>query len=222
MTLDDPHADARFLMAGEPIETARLAVILVHGRGGTAPEFLSLASPLGAPGVAFIAPQAAGNTWYPNSFMAHEDANQPWLGSAHTLLERVLDRLVAVGLGVDRCGLVGFSQGACLAADHAHRYPRRYALIGAFTGGLIGPPKTEFAAPPGLEGTPVYLGASDPDPHVPWDRVEQSARVLEVQGASVEIERFPGQPHMILHNQLSAAKAMISGALEHLGAESPR
>lgn len=212
----DPHADAPVHHAGAPVAEAACAIVLLHGRGGSAVDMLQLAMHLEAPGVAFVAPQAAGSTWYPQSFLAPTDHNEPYLSSAHACVARVLRELEAAGLEPARCGLIGFSQGACLAGDHVARFPRRYALLAAYTGGLIGPPGTAFTIGGNLEGTPAFLGASDPDPHVPWDRVSQTADLLRSAGADVELRRYPGEPHAINADEISHTRDIISAVLASL------
>lgn len=199
--------------AGQAVSSARLVVLMLHGRGGSAHDILSMVPHIEMPGVAFIAPQAAGNAWYPSSFLAPDPVNAEGVASAHAVIEQLLDALEVNGITRDRCALLGFSQGACLAVDHAYRYPRRYAFVAGLTGGVIGPPNASFMPKGSLWQTPVFLGASDPDAHVPWARVEQSARVLEEMGASVDLVRYPGAPHAILPDQLDRASRLISHSL---------
>lgn len=209
----DPHAGVPVVHTGTPLARARLALVMLHGRGTSAEDILGLARYLHREGVAFLAPQAAGYTWYPHSFLAPADENEPWVTSAHGAIEATLATCAEAGLGADRCGLIGFSQGACLATDHVARFPRRYGLVGALTGGLIGPPGTAFEFDGDLGGTPAFMGANDPDPHVPWARVEESASVLRAMGAEVVLQRYPGEPHSVNADEIDQIGALIDAAL---------
>jgi predicted esterase len=210
----DPHAGRPTGRAGAPLDDATAAVVLVHGRGADARDILGLApdlTPEGAAGrLAFLAPDAARNTWYPYSFLSPLEQNEPWLSSALAFVGRALAEVEAAGIPAGRTVLAGFSQGACLATEYAARNPRRYGAVIAFTGGLIGPPGTAFDHAGDLHGTPVYLGAGDPDPPVPWRRVEETAEVLRRLGAEVEAERFPGLPHTIARQEVVKARALVA------------
>lgn len=208
-----PHAGAGLLTAGADAASADLAVILLHGRGGSADDILRLSTVVDRPAIAWLAPQAADGSWYPASFLAPAEQNRVGLASAHSVIGSILAELASIGLEADRCAVVGFSQGACLAADHAYRFARRYALVASFTGGLIGPPGARFEPRGALRGTPVYLGASRPDPHVPWERVEQTAEALGAMGASVEAVAFDGAPHALLPEQIERLAALIDDAV---------
>ena len=138
--MSDLHRAENTLLAGAPLETARAALILVHGRGATAESMLPLADAFGLSDIAYLAPQAAGGAWYPYPFMSPIEANEPWLGSALAALGALVERLGAAGFPPERIGLAGFSQGACLSAEYAARNARRYGAIIGLSGGLIGPP----------------------------------------------------------------------------------
>lgn len=204
----DPHAGSAVLAAGKPLAEARAAMVLLHGRGADARDILGLAAPLHHPDFAYLAPEAVGRAWYPDRFTAPREANEPWLSSAISRVAALLDQIAAAGIPPERQMLVGFSQGACLACDVVARHPRRYGALAAFTGGLIGPPGTPFAYPGDLAGTPVHLAAGDPDPHVPWSRVEETAEALRRQGAQVNLRRFPGLGHTIHPASLAAARRL--------------
>lgn len=205
----DLHVGQPVVTAGPPVERAAAALVLLHGRGASAASILSLHAELGLNALAAIAPQAAGNTWYPMSFLAPTDANQPYLDSALGKVESVVADLVARGIPSERIALLGFSQGACLASEFVARHPRRYGAVMALTGGLIGPPGTPRDYPGLLAGTPVFLGTSDPDPHVPFERVQETAAVLERMGARVETRRYPGMPHTMNDDELDACRALL-------------
>lgn len=209
----DPHRGARVLHHGPPLSSARFAMVLVHGRGAGAADILGLAAELHPPSTAYLAPDAAGGSWYPYSFLAPIERNEPWLSSALTLLGRVFDQVEAAGIPRERTALAGFSQGACLATEYLARNPAHHAALLAFTGGLIGPPGHRFEHAGDLAGTPVLLSSGDPDPHVPWRRVEETAEVLRRLGAEVEVHRWPGRPHAILSQELVAARELLARVL---------
>jgi predicted esterase len=207
---NDPHAAGAVPQAGAPLETADLAVVLLHGRGGSAEDILGLGSALHLPNVAYVAPQAAGHTWYPLSFLAPRKANEPYLGSALAKVESVIRTLEQSGFGRDRIVVAGFSQGACLATEFVASHPGRYGGLIAFTGGLIGPPGSLQSSPSAeLAGTPALLSSGDPDPHVPWARVEESAAILSAMGAAVTTKRYPGRPHTVTQEELDLARNFL-------------
>jgi predicted esterase len=183
--------------------------LLLHGRGATAAGILSLYSQFDLPTLAAIAPQAAGSTWYPRSFLAQLDANQPFLDSALRRLESIIADLLALRIPSRRIAIIGFSQGACLAAKYAARHPRRFGAVIALTGGLIGPPGTPRDYVGSLDGTPVFLGTSDPDHHVPFERVQETQSVFTCMGAEVELRRYPGMPHTINQDEIDAARDLL-------------
>ena len=205
-----PHQGQPVVRTGAPAGEAKAALLLLHGRGADAEDILGLAEPLRQPGVAYLAPQAAGHTWYPYSFLAPLDANEPWLSSALARVDELVGELAAEGVPAERLLLAGFSQGACLTLEYAARHPRRYGGVVAFTGGLIGPPGTPRDYPGSLAGTPAFIGAGDPDPHVPWARVEESAAVLSRLGAAVKVARYPGLGHAIAEDELVHAREILA------------
>jgi Predicted esterase len=211
-TTSDPHRGQPVRHFGEPLHHAAGVVILLHGRGGSAEDILSLAQPLYHPKLAYLAPQADGNTWYPNSFMAPIEHNQPWLDSALRKVEATVRAAIDAGIPFERVLLGGFSQGACLATEFVASHPRRYAGLIALTGGLIGPPDADLTHLGSLAGTPVFLGSGDPDPHVPFERVQQSAQILTDMGASVTVRRYPGRPHSITPEELDFARRLLKDA----------
>lgn len=207
---NDPHAGGAVLQSGAPLKQADLAVVLLHGRGGSAEDILGLASAFDLPNVVYLAPQAAGQTWYPLSFLAPREANEPYLGSALRKVESVVQSLAQAGFARERVVIAGFSQGACLTTEFAARHPARYAGLIAFTGGLIGPPGSVRQPAGDLEGTPALLLSGDPDPHVPWARVEESAAILGAMGAKVTTKRYPGRPHTISQQELELAHNLLT------------
>lgn len=205
-----PHQNQPIRAAGEAIDRARALVVLVHGRGATAESILTLADELDCEGVAYRAPQAAGRTWYPASFLAPIERNEPGLSSGLETIGAVLAQAERDGLPREQHVILGFSQGACLTLEFAARHPRRYGGVIAFTGGLIGPPGTGRDYEGSFDGMPVFLGSSDPDPHVPWTRVEESAEVFDRMGAEVTLRRYPGMGHTINVDELEAARGIIA------------
>lgn len=187
-------------------------MILVHGRGATPRNILELADALVHPAFTYLAPAAAGNTWYPNSFMAPVASNEPGISSGLAVLDGLLERVTAAGVPRDRVVLAGFSQGACLMTEFAVRHAGRYGGVLAFSGGLIGPPGTTWSFDGDLEGTPTFFGCSDVDPHVPRERVDESAEVFSRMGARVEKRLYPGMGHLINADELRFARKIVEAA----------
>lgn len=208
--IHDPHANQPVLEAGQKLANAAGAVILLHGRGATAEDILGLSEEFDLPDVAWLAPQAAGHTWYPYSFLSPVAQNEPWLGSALRKVGQTVEQAVRAGIPRERIVIAGFSQGACLASEFVARNAARYGGMIAFTGGLIGPPGTEFQYAGNLAGTPAFFGAGDPDPHVPWSRVQESASRYTSMGADVVLRRYPGMPHTISRAELEEAGKLIA------------
>lgn len=207
---NDPHAEGAVLHAGAPFNEATLAVVLLHGRGGSAEDILGLASAFQLPKVAYLAPQAAGHTWYPQSFLSPREVNEPYLSSALAKVAAVVNSVEQAGFSRDRIVIGGFSQGACLSTEFVVSHPARYGGLIAFTGGLIGPPGSlSHVATTGLEGMPALLLSGDPDPHVPWARVEESAAILRAMGANVVAKRYPGRPHTVSAEEVEIARNLL-------------
>jgi predicted esterase len=206
-----PHQGQRVVAAGRPLDQVDAAVVMVHGRGATAESILTLAEEVGRPELAYLAPQAAGSTWYPYSFMAPMEQNEPWLSSALERLESVLAKLEAEGIPAERTVLLGFSQGACLTLEFTARHAKRYAGVVAFSGGLIGPPGTPRDYAGSFDGTPVFLGCSDIDPHIPEGRVRESAEVVRRMGAQVTERIYPGMGHTVNEDELSWLADLLRG-----------
>lgn len=208
--MTDPHAAAPIYQVGEPPERARAAVVMLHGRGATAESILELVGPIGASGVAYLAPEATGGQWYPHRFMEPIELNEPWLSSALALVGRVLEELAATGVPAERVVLLGFSQGACLALEYAARNGRRYGGVVGLSGGLIGPPGTGWDYTAALDGTPVFLGCSDVDFHIPRARVDESAEVLRGLGAEVEERIYPGMGHTVNQDEVDWVRGLLA------------
>ena len=213
---DDLHLGSEEISFGPELEEAESAVVLIHGRGDSAQGILALAPELQAPRTAFRAPEAVGFSWYPYSFLSEVELNEPWLSSA---LDRVEAAVTAVSTVIpkERVVLMGFSQGACLALEFAARNTRRYGGVVAFSGGLIGPDGTPRDYPGSLEGTPVFLGCSDVDAHIPVSRVHESAHVLEGLGGMVDERIYPGMGHTVNGEEIAWASKLLTS----LSAEGP-
>lgn len=205
-----PHQSQPVLIAGEALKQAKAAMILLHGRGASAEDILSLASEVDQPGFAYLAPQAAGHTWYPQSFLAPLASNEPGISSGLAVIATLLERLKEVGIGPEYTILLGFSQGACLTLEFVARNARRYGGVAGLSGGLIGPDGTPRDYPGSLDGTPVFLGCSDRDMHIPRERVQLSAEVLKRQGGSVTARLYPHMGHTVNDDELEAVRAMMA------------
>lgn len=204
------HNPNNIRYGGKALAEADRALLLLHGRGGSAENMLDLAGELNIPDFAFVAPQAANNTWYPYSFLMPEADNQPWLGSAVANVKTQINAIIEAGIPAERIWVLGFSQGACLTLEATARNAQRYGGIIALTGGLIGQTLDTNKYKGGkLNGTPVYISAADFDPHVPLIRAQLSERVLRDLGAKVELQVFSGKPHIISPKELAKVKAYL-------------
>lgn len=210
--LTDLHAGQPLLTAGVAPAQAAAGMVLVHGRGGDAPDMLNFAQDLGLRDIACVAPQAANNTWYPQRFIAPLALNEPWLTSALQAVERALATLQAGGLPRERLYLVGFSQGACLVLEYAARNAQRYAGVFGLSGGLIGPDTLARHDTGSLAGTPVFLGCNEEDPHIPKHRVEHAASTLTALGAVVETRFYPGYGHGVHPDEIARIRAYVGEA----------
>lgn len=195
--------------AGKKIGEASKVLIMVHGRGANAEDILTIADHLDVKDFALLAPQATNHTWYPYSFMSPPAENEPWLSAALTVLKEVTDDIESKGISRDNIYFLGFSQGACLALEFVARHAARYGGVIALTGGLIGDKvyaenyKGDFA------GTPVFIGTSDPDLHVPVERVNASAALLEKMNASVVKKIYKNMGHTISQDEISTVNELI-------------
>lgn len=204
-----PHQGRDVLAAGKPLTEAQAAMILIHGRGAFAHDIIELGPPIGGDKFAFLAPQAANNTWYPYSFLAPIANNEPYLTSALQTIADLITQVEAAGIPAAKIILAGFSQGACLASEFAARNARRYGGLLLFSGGLIGPPGTPRDYPGSLDGTPVFIGCSDIDAHIPLVRVHETAETLTDLGANVTEEIYPGMGHTIIQDELTQAQKIV-------------
>src|SRR5947199_10425052 len=205
-----PHQGQPLLLAGEPLESAKAAMIMMHGRGATAEDILMLADEFKQRGFAYLAPQAAGNSWYPNSFLAPIASNEPGLSSGLAVIASLLQQLAEAGISPERTILLGFSQGACLSLEFAARNARRYGGLAGLSGGLIGPDGTPRNYAGSLDGTPVFLGCSDVDFHIPKERVHHTAEVLRRLGGNVTERLYPNMGHTIKQDEIDFVREMMA------------
>jgi len=206
-----PHAGQPVLRRGPAAAQARLAVVLIHGRGDSADGILRLADEFRFADVLWVAPQAAGSTWYPYSFLAPMEQNEPGLSSGLSVIGSLVTSIASEGVAYDRIVLMGFSQGACLAQEFAARHPRRYRAVVGLSGGLIGPPGTPRNYAGSFEGTPVFLGCSDVDPHIPLARVQESAEVFRRMAAAVDERIYPRMGHTVNADEISRVTEILQG-----------
>ncbi len=197
---------------GRPIHEAAQAIVFVHGRGATAESILELGSALEVDTFAWVAPQASGGTWYPYSFMAPMEQNEPGLSTGLQVLKDTVEELGAKGIPAERVHLTGFSQGACLLSEFLARTARRYAGAYLFCGGVIGPDGTPREHQGDFGGTPVFLGCGDRDPHVPEHRVRETAALFTRMGAQVSLRIYPGMPHTITMEEITEVNGLLGAA----------
>ena len=212
-TTQGPHQGQQLLTAGTSLDEAEAAMVLVHGRGASARSILQMGGQVHREGLALLAPQAAGNTWYPNSFLAPVEQNEPGRSSG---LKAVADAVAAAndaGIGTETVIVGGFSQGACLATEFVARNPRRYGGVVAFSGGLIGEDIDTGDYEGDLEDTPAFVGCSDVDPHIPVERVHVTADVLEMLGGDVEKRVYEGMGHSVNDDEIEYVSGMVGGVL---------
>lgn len=209
----DPHRDQPVHMAGESLDRASAAMLMVHGRGASAEDILTLASQLNHPGFSYLAPQAAGNTWYPNRFLVPLAENEPWLSSALSFINDVYSQIINARIPSERIMLLGFSQGACLVLEFAARNAHRYGGICGLSGALIGPDDTPRDYTGSFDGTPVFLGCSDVDYHVPKERVNESAEVFKRMGGVVAKRLYPNHDHSVNGDEIGFIHDMMQSLL---------
>lgn len=202
---------AQLFTAGAPLAQARGAAILLHGRGGSAEDILSLGAEFGLPDIAYVAPQAANHTWYPYSFLAPFAANEPHLSNALATVGATLEHVARAGITAERVALIGFSQGGCLALEYAARNAQRFGAVAGLSAGLIGPPGVPREYAGSLAGTPVFLGCSDVDGHIPLERVHESRDVLGALGAEVTERIYPGMGHTINEDEIGHVVKLLAG-----------
>jgi phospholipase/carboxylesterase len=195
--------------AGKPLKEADKALILIHGRGADARDILGLASQLNVSEYSLLAPEATNNSWYPYSFLAEPEQNEPWLSSALDLLKEIVEEVTKHGISTENIYLLGFSQGACLALEFAARHAQKMGGIVALTGGLIGDKIYQENYTGDFNETPIFLGTGNPDPHVPVERVKESANILEKMNAQVHLKVYEGRPHTVSQDEIDVANQLI-------------
>ena len=213
--MSELHESQPLRSAGKPLTDADAALILIHGRGATAESILPLSDALGASEFAVLAPQAMNSAWYPNRFIAPKAQNEPYLSSALRMLANLVAKVNEPGIPIERLVIGGFSQGACLASEFVAQNPARYGGLLVFSGGLIGEgPSVSAEMYSGvLKGTPVFIGCSDVDFHIPVERVHETASILSSLGAEVNEKIYPGMGHTIIQNEIDEAKGILEGLL---------
>ncbi len=209
-----PHQNQPVLHTGEPLQTARAAMLMIHGRGATAESIIELTSQFEGPSFAYLAPQAAHNSWYPNSFLAPIASNEPGLSSGLSVIQSLLTQITTAGIPLERTIILGFSQGACLSLEFVARHAQRYGGVAGLSGGLIGPDDTPRNYPGSLTGTPIFLGCSDIDPHIPKQRVLFSAEVLERLGGNVTMRLYPRMGHTVNRDEIGFVQDMMDALSE--------
>ena len=207
------HQGQPVRVAGEPLDRAQAAMLMVHGRGASAEDILSLSDQFNQPGFAYLAPQAAENTWYPNRFLVPLAENEPWLSSALAFVGEVFAEIVKAGIPPELVMLLGFSQGACLALEYAARNAQRYGGVVGLSGALIGPDDTPRDYQGSLAGTPVFLGCSDVDFHVPKERVDQTAKVLGKLGGEVTERLYPNLDHSVNQDEIGFVRGLMQSII---------
>lgn len=210
MNNQKPHEGRPLLLAGEKLEQARAAMIMIHGRGATAESILALAEEFQRPDFAYLAPQAEGGTWYPNRFLAPTASNEPWLSSALHVVGNVIAQVKAANIPTERIMLLGFSQGACLALEYAARNAQRYGGVVGLSGGLIGAEDEPRRDHGDFAGTPIFLGCSEVDFHIPQTRVEHAAKILQELGGEVTMRLYRNMDHTVNHDEVKFVRAMMS------------
>lgn len=211
---DDPHRGQPALQAGANMADARAAMIMLHGRGADAADIITLSRVIGESEITYLAPEAAGHTWYPYSFLAPVEQNEPGRTSALGVIAGLIAAVgKAGGIAPERIALLGFSQGACLALEFAARFPRRYGAVFALSGGLIGESVTREDYSGSLSETPVFLGCSDVDPHIPVERVRASAEIMGALGADVTERIYPGMGHTIIEDEIVDVRRIVAAML---------
>jgi len=208
----DPHRGQPVLSAGAEPSAAKGAMIMMHGRGADAADILGIAQVIGRQDLLYLAPDAAGHTWYPFSFLAPVEKNEPGRSSGLNVIGDLVEWLGKAGIPPEKIALLGFSQGACLSLEFAARRPRRYGGVFGLSGGLIGEATKPEDYAGSLAGTPVFLGCSDIDPHIPLARVKESTAVLQGLGAEVTERIYPGMGHTIVEDEIM----IVRGILENM------
>jgi len=212
--MDGPHQDQQLVTAGTPLDEATAAAVLIHGRGATAQSIVGMADEFHRDGLALLAPQAARNTWYPNSFMRPVETNEPGRSSGLQAVADAVGTANDAGIPTEKVVVLGFSQGACLASEFVARNPTRYGGLVVLSGGLIGETIDREEYEGDLEGTPAFVGCSDVDPHIPVERVHTTAEVLERLNADVEKRIYEGMGHGVNADEMAFVTALVADVVK--------
>lgn len=196
-------------ITGKPLQEADKALIMIHGRGADARDILGIASHLNVQEYALFAPEATNNTWYPYSFMAPPEQNEPWLSSALNLVKEAVDAATEQGISAENIYFLGFSQGACLALEFVARNAKKFGGVVALTGGLIGDKIDQDNYTGNFNSTPIFMGTGNPDPHVPIERVKESAIILEKMNAKVHLKVYNGKAHSVSQDEIDEANRLV-------------
>lgn len=208
-----PHLTQPVYSTGAKLDEASGALILLHGRGATADDILSLSAYLNIPRLAYLAPQADGYTWYPNRFISPMEKNEPYLSAAISRIGEIIQEVETHSIPIEKIFLGGFSQGACLAIEYVIRNPRRYGGLLVFSGGYIGPLDLQRQPGGDLKGMPAFLGCSDKDPHIPLQRVKETTALLESMGARVTERIYPNLGHTIIEDEIEQTRQIMNESL---------
>ncbi len=208
-----PHENQPVYFAGKKLEEATSAMILIHGRGANAEDILSLSAHLTHPGLAYLAPQAEDYTWYPNRFIFPVEKNEPYLSSALGVIDKIVKHIEENKISSEKIFIGGFSQGACLASEYVIRNPKKYGGLFVFSGGYIGALNQEREPNGDLKNTPVFIGCSDIDPHIPLQRVQETTKLLQAMNAEVTERIYPNMGHTINDEEIEFANQIIQKSL---------
>lgn len=211
--INGQHRGQPVLYKGKKIETADAAMIMIHGRGATAESILTLAQEFNVDGLAYLAPQASGNTWYPYSFLNPIEMNEPGITSGLSLIDTIINDLLTKGFSMDKIFLLGFSQGACLSLEYAARNPANFGGVFGLSGGLIGPPGAPKNYKGSFNGSEIFLGCSDFDPHIPIERVDETESVFLEMNANVTKKIYNGMAHTINQDEINFIKSLLKGVI---------
>jgi phospholipase/carboxylesterase len=208
--ISGPHQNQPVIHAGAKLDVAKAVMIMIHGRGATAEDILSLSAEFNFDGVAYLAPQANGNLWYPYSFLSPIEMNEPGITSGLAFIDSIVDMLLKKGFISEQVYLLGFSQGACLSLEYAVRNPQKFGGIFGLRGGVIGESVRLENYSGNLEGTEVFLGCSDVDPHIPLERVNQTEEVFKILGANVTKRIYKGMAHTVNQDEINFVSTLMN------------